>query len=200
MKKLNTLFILLLILLPTIFAREPLSEERYLQQLMTRDPFSICYRQQGGNALLIIPTFVRETERQADHIYVTNLADRLCRIEQQNFRKDPTPECINTKSQLIIALNPKETACDYAPNPKDCMACAKTVKFKQDVKEYTFIAWIIGTLILFVLSLFYLLVVGIFYLIKRRLLGKKWLFFASLLILVGSFISLLFVAETVLNL
>jgi|SRR3989344_3694313 len=67
--------------------------------------------------------------------------------------------------------------------------CAKKVKFKQDVKEFLIILRVIATFVLLPLSLLYLLIVGIFYLIKRRLLGRKWLLIITIILLILSIIS-----------
>jgi len=191
LKKSIIILFVLMQLMQLVEARAPeFSKMKLISNFdLQSTPHSICYKEQGGTALAVLPP-VGYGDRGVSAANKTHTATVIC-MNLHNERP-PSLECIAEQERRILALQPGQTACDYANNPQECYSCASTVQSQQMTRELINFVLIIGSLIILPLSLLYFILIGIFCLIKRRLLGPKWLLITALILFTLSVLVMLF--------
>lgn len=141
---------------------------------MESNAFAQCYTEQGGDALFIFSSSGKIPDK-------TKMAQLFC--DRKYYPNNYPTECIKATTTKIIILSSKETPCVYAPDTQKCNTCATIIGLQQNVVHYSLFGLFA---ILSLISLTYILVVGGFYLLKKRLLGPKWLLIITSLIFILS--------------
>lgn len=172
---------ILLILIPSIVATHssPLSE------------YLTCYNQQG-----IQPEF------RSSNVPVEN-AEEYCKEkinsgESTNLNVNDCLESLRPNTDFVF-IWPGKNLCADAPDPQACTECVSDIQFKVQLKEIFGKTILYFTLIMIPLSSLYLLFEGIYYLIKRKLLGPRWLMIVMVISLVISillFVYIIYLAFT----
>ncbi|GEM_PF-6419047 len=180
----------MLFLLPQVIAtpitvppeRERITQEQYIISQLFENPYNQCASKQNKD-LIFIPY------RSEERTNKTNLIQRYCHLTTSSYKYNNSEECIN-KSQIILVQQEK-TACDYIKNPKECNSCTENINLKKNINA---ILLILGTII-FLFSIIYFITLGIYALLKKRLLGPKWLLvltIISFLFIILSYVYILF--------
>lgn len=74
--------------------------------------------------------------------------------------------------------------CEYSINPAKCISCVNEKKQQKEASRVRGLIFFFSALSLAGISLIYLIVEGIFYAKMRRILGKKWLIYLAIGILI----------------
>jgi uncharacterized membrane protein YraQ (UPF0718 family) len=148
---------------------------------------NVCFDSLGGDRYEVEETYREKTNE------VRLLQEGLDRDNPEDFRR-----MLELEEEL---KSQRKHICEYLNDPRPCYTCVDETKAARQ-KELN-----LGSLksaipslffaILALISLGYLIVAGIYYLVKRELIGQKWMIPTSILVFMLSlFLSFLFIVNS----